>query len=166
VANDTNTDRGKAVSWIAIAGITATAIVGVAGTATSWLIARDDRATQRALAHDARIFDERAAVYVDALVLIERQELEIYEREIERHQRRGNRSEPTEPLMLADSTTLPRIRAYGSLRALRAYEVLLAVVKNFYNDEFFDPQITGTTRQAQFNAKKHVFQQAVRDDLR
>jgi hypothetical protein len=60
-------DSGKSV---ALAGIIATAVVGVAGAASSWLIARDDRANQRALAHDARVYDRRANAYVDALRLL------------------------------------------------------------------------------------------------
>jgi hypothetical protein len=60
-----SSDQGA--SRIALAGIAATAVVGIFGSVSGWLVARDDRATQRALAHDARIFDRRAKAYVDAL---------------------------------------------------------------------------------------------------
>jgi hypothetical protein len=66
--------RGRS---IAVAGILATAVVGVAGTAGSWLIARDDRTNQRSLAHDARVYDRRADTYLDALRLIERQKAQL-----------------------------------------------------------------------------------------
>jgi hypothetical protein len=56
---------------LAIAGIAATAVVGVAGAATAWLSASADRSTQRALAHDARVDDRRAAAYLDAIELLE-----------------------------------------------------------------------------------------------
>ena len=56
---------------IALAGIAATAIVGVAGAGSSWLISQGDRSNQRALAHDARVYDRRADAYVDALRLLQ-----------------------------------------------------------------------------------------------
>jgi hypothetical protein len=52
---------------VAVAGIAATALVGLAGTTASWLNAQDDRETQRALARDERSYDRRAAAYLDAI---------------------------------------------------------------------------------------------------
>jgi hypothetical protein len=40
---------------IALVGILATAAVGISGTAASFFIARDDRANQRAVEHEARV---------------------------------------------------------------------------------------------------------------
>jgi hypothetical protein len=51
---------------VAVAGIVATAVVGIAGTGVAWLSARDDRAAQRQLAHDERSYDRRVAAYLDA----------------------------------------------------------------------------------------------------
>jgi hypothetical protein len=51
---------------VAVVGILATAVLGLAGIAASWLISRDDRGTQRALAHDARVYSAKAAVYEEA----------------------------------------------------------------------------------------------------
>jgi hypothetical protein len=62
--------KGNAV---ALAGIAATAILGIAGTTTSWLVARDDRSNQRSLAHDNRVYDRRAGVYLDVLTMVERE---------------------------------------------------------------------------------------------
>lgn len=71
--------------WVAVAGIAATALVGLAGTTTAWLSARDDRATQRqlardehahqrALARDDRTYQRRLSVYLDAVDFVEAQE--------------------------------------------------------------------------------------------
>jgi hypothetical protein len=58
---------------VALAGITATALVGLAGTAASWLSARDDRATQRELAREQRTYTDRVSAYIDAIDFIEGQ---------------------------------------------------------------------------------------------
>jgi hypothetical protein len=60
-------DTGKV---IALTGIIATAVVGVAGAASSWLIARQDRGSQRAIAHDERVYDRKADAYIDAARLL------------------------------------------------------------------------------------------------
>jgi hypothetical protein len=67
-------ETGKAV---AIAGIAATAVVGVAGAAASWLIARDNRSQESVLAHEQRVYDRRADAYLLALRLVERQRREL-----------------------------------------------------------------------------------------
>jgi len=64
---------GRNTVVVAIAGIAATAIVGITGTAVSWFSARADRASQRVLARDDRVFNRRAAVYLDAIGLVEKQ---------------------------------------------------------------------------------------------
>lgn len=63
-------ETGKA---IALAGIAATAVVGVAGSAASWLTARDNRTQERAIAHDQRVYDRRADAYLAALGVVEEQ---------------------------------------------------------------------------------------------
>jgi hypothetical protein len=60
-------------SKIALAGIVATAAVGIAGIAASWLIAHNDRATQQGIARDSRSYDRRVAIYLDALRFAEDQ---------------------------------------------------------------------------------------------
>jgi hypothetical protein len=45
---------GNKTLWVALAGIAATALVGLASTTAAWLSARDDRATQRELARNER----------------------------------------------------------------------------------------------------------------
>jgi hypothetical protein len=64
---------GNKTLWVAVVGIAATALVGVAGTTAAWLSARDDRATQRELAREQRSYARRVAVYLDAIDFVEGQ---------------------------------------------------------------------------------------------
>jgi hypothetical protein len=66
-------DGDRTTLLVAVAGIAATALVGVAGTTAGWLSARADRSSQRALERDDRVFSRRAAVYLDAIGLLEAQ---------------------------------------------------------------------------------------------
>jgi hypothetical protein len=70
VATDSNGKADSSNKLIAFAGIAATAVVGITGVGASLLISREDRNTQQALARDARVYDRRAAVYLDALSLL------------------------------------------------------------------------------------------------
>jgi hypothetical protein len=70
VATDSNGEGDSSNKVIALAGIAATAVVGIAGAGASWLISREDRNNERALARGARVYDRRAAVYLDALSLL------------------------------------------------------------------------------------------------
>jgi hypothetical protein len=58
---------------VAVAGIAATALVGIAGTTAAWLSAREDREAQRELARDERTNERRVAVYLDAIDFVEGQ---------------------------------------------------------------------------------------------
>jgi hypothetical protein len=58
---------------IAVAGIVATAAVGLAAAGLGWVTSRDDRSTQRSLAHDARVYDRKADAYLAALAVIHKQ---------------------------------------------------------------------------------------------
>jgi hypothetical protein len=71
-----NGDSNKTL-WVAVAGIAATALVGLAGTTAAWLSARDDRAAQRQLARDERRYDRRVATYLDAIDFLERQRIGV-----------------------------------------------------------------------------------------
>jgi hypothetical protein len=64
------TNEAKSTS-IALAGIAATALVGISALVASWLIAKADRDNQQALAHVARIFERRAQAYVDTIAVME-----------------------------------------------------------------------------------------------
>lgn len=75
---------------VAVAGITATALVGLAATAGAWLSARSDRASQHELSRDERAaqqelaraerrYDRRVAAYLDAIDFVERQKTTVLE---------------------------------------------------------------------------------------
>ena len=64
---------------IAVAGIAATALVGLAAAVGGWLNARDDRREQSALARQSLNYERRVAVYLDAIDFVETQEKAFYE---------------------------------------------------------------------------------------
>jgi len=126
--------EGPSRYGVAAAGIAATALVGIAGTVGSWLIARDDRASQRTLAneerasqrlvaHEQRVYDRRAAAYVDALVLMDRQRDELLDiaRRVARHPEARPELGNERPLLARDRTVYARIRTYGSQSIVSLY---------------------------------------------
>jgi hypothetical protein len=115
---------------LAVIGIVATALVGIAGTAAGWATSRADRDTQRELARDARTYDHRAAAYVDALVLAERQLDDI--RAV-----RGKKK----LILLADKQIHARIRAFGSDPVVEAYEHL-RLETEVYGECLINPEPT------------------------
>jgi hypothetical protein len=136
VANgDGDSDR---TLWIALAGIAATALVGVAGTSVSWVTARDDRAAQRGLARDERTYERRVATYLDAIDFAEGRIAVLQDiletpvdpgtREEDAYGDDGLRAsdpdlvyyEPTPPPRLAS-----RLRAFGSREVLNAFQEVL-----------------------------------------
>src|SRR5947207_9660581 len=72
------TDRDGTVA-IAVAGITATALVGLGATVGAWFSSRDDRREQSALARQSLNYERRVAVYLDAIDFVETQEKALYE---------------------------------------------------------------------------------------
>jgi hypothetical protein len=132
---------GAGVRWIALAGIVATAVVGLAGAASSWLIARQQDATNRSLAHDAQVYDRRANAYLAAISLIERQRnlLSFVARRAETEN--SVREKPTNPLIGvayggADSKLVfARVVAFGSPGIVAAYKKLGGIAFNFYGAE-------------------------------
>ena len=67
-------DGNRTTITVALAGIAATAIVGLAGTTASWLNARDDRDAQRALARDERTYQPRVSAYLDSIDFLKSQQ--------------------------------------------------------------------------------------------
>jgi hypothetical protein len=138
---------------VAVAGIVATALVGIAGTTGSWLIARDERAHQRALAndershqralaHDERIYDKRAAAYVDALVLMDRQRDELVESadQIAQHAGAPSQLRNTRPLLARDRFVYARIRAYGSDHLISEYVELRVAALSLWRKALSEPK--------------------------
>jgi hypothetical protein len=81
-------DDNRTTLYVAVAGIAATALIGLAATTAAWLSARDDRATQRALARDERTYERRVSVYLDAIDFLQGQV-----RSIETYMHEGNIAE-------------------------------------------------------------------------
>ena len=117
-------DRGK--TRIAVVSVLATAAVGIAGAATTLLVSRDQRATERA----NRIYERRAAAYLEAIDTLEG------------HMKVLNNLDP--PLQLAegfgfddlhvnDETDVARARsrvvAFGSNEAIAAFDRVGALDK-------------------------------------
>lgn|SRR5262245_1470426 len=71
-------DSNRTTLVVALAGIAATALVGLAGTGAAWVSARDDRAAQRSLARDERTYDRRVSVYLDAIDFAEGQKATLH----------------------------------------------------------------------------------------
>jgi hypothetical protein len=141
-------ETGKAV---AIAGIAATAVVGVAGAAASWLIARDNRSQESVLAHEQRVYDRRADAYLLALRLVERQRrelnqdyntLEALHEFIWDHARRDKsrvltalaKFDRQREAMLndADAPVRARLIAFGTKPVVAQYDRLRAIPNNLY----------------------------------
>jgi hypothetical protein len=114
-------DSDKTTLAVAVAGIAATALVGVAATAGAWLSARDDRATQRAIAHEERRYDRRVAAYLDAMDFVAAQKESLEEFLNPVAVRLGlARKIPYE--RRPSSRLTSRLRAFGSPEALEAFQ--------------------------------------------
>ena len=56
---------------VALAGIVATAVVGLAAATVTFFVAREDRESASAIARQALVYDKRSQAYVDALVSLQ-----------------------------------------------------------------------------------------------
>jgi hypothetical protein len=112
-----NGDRGK-VS-LAVVSVLATAAVGIAGSTTTWLVSRDQRATARA----NRIYERRAATYVAAIDTLERHVKVLANLDLSRV--RSPRGFAFEDVGVNDETDRATIRsrliAFGSPKVLAAF---------------------------------------------
>jgi hypothetical protein len=112
--------------WVAVAGIAATALVGLAGTAASWWSARDDRAAQSEVAREERTYDQRVLVYLDAMTFMGQQlaALHRFWKESELHHA---------PIYFDDDPPVRlrmRLTAFGSPRAAQAFQRAEAYIPN------------------------------------
>lgn len=150
---------------IAVAGIAATAVVGLAAAAGAWLSARDDRHEQSALARQSLNYERRVAVYLDAIDFVEEQEKAFYEYGIlaENRFRKAPESMPKNiPLPEFFPVNIPfqevppqrltsRLRALGSNAAtdhFRQVEALVANVPAFSTIDGKGRAILATSDQA------------------
>jgi hypothetical protein len=72
-------DADRTTLAIAVAGIAATALVGLGATGAAWQSARADRREQSAIARQALNYERRVAVYLDAIDFVQAQERALYE---------------------------------------------------------------------------------------
>jgi hypothetical protein len=172
--------EGRSRIGVAVAGIAATALVGMAGAAGSWLISRDERAHQRVLAHDERahqrllahderIYDKRAAAYVDALVLMDRQREELLEIADRIAVQPGALSQlrKTRPLLARDRFVYARIRAYGSDRLISEYVELRVSALSLWSEALSQPKrIRSADFFTSFRSIENRFAKTARSELR
>jgi len=130
---------GVSDKTLTLAGIIATAVVGVAGATSAWLIARGQRTDQRAIAHDGRVYDRSADMYLAALEKIQQQK-EMISAERLKSEAYAPHS-PVPPLrtnIMArtfDSNLNARVIAFGSPRAITVYGQLHKIANTLFNDE-------------------------------
>jgi hypothetical protein len=128
-------DRDNTTLLVAVAGIAATALVGLAGTGAAWVSARDDRHTQERLARAERSYNRRVAVYLDAIDLLEAQKA-TYEEYSEPGTGPGIFTYRRKiPLPYPPRRLTTRLRAFGSSEAFKAFqraEFLRGAIPNGY----------------------------------
>ena len=158
-------DRGKAS--LALVSVLATAALGIAGLATTLLISRDQRATERA----NRIYERRAAAYVGAFDTLERH---VSTLGISTGPRRSGPPTrvPTRPgdcrsnPNINDETDIAQIRsrlvAFGSTEAIAALDRVGALDKKAFALVLADTQPTGQPDRGAWTSNAS---QAI-DDLR
>ena len=122
-------DRGH--TRLALVSVLATAAVGIAGSATTWVVSRDQRATE----HANRIYERRAAAYVQAFDTLERHVKVLTNLEWSR-QVRARRKFLWEEVRVDDETDVARVRsrvvAFGSADAIAELDRVGALDKNAF----------------------------------
>jgi hypothetical protein len=130
---------GVSDKTLALAGIIATAVVGVAGATSAWLIAHGQRTDQRVIAHDGRVYDRSADMYLAALEKIQQQK-EMISAERLKSEAYAPPS-PVPPLrtnIMArtfDSNLNARVIAFGSKDAVQVYGQLHQIANQLFNEE-------------------------------
>jgi hypothetical protein len=134
-------DRGN--FRLAVVSVLATAAVGIAGSATTLLVSRDQRATERA----NRIYERRAAAYVEAI-----DTLEVHMKVLDNLDwskfRRG-RGFQWEDVQVDDETDMARIGsrlvAFGSTESIAAFHRVSALDKKAFAWVFGETHPPGRT---------------------
>lgn len=140
-------DRGKAT--LALVSVLATAAVGIAGAATTLLVSRDQRATERA----NRIYERRAAAYVDAIDTLERHMVTLANLDWSLAERPAGKGPdaswrlPYDAVGIDDETDMARVRsrlvAFGSPAAIDGLDRVAALDKTAFALVLADTQPTG-----------------------
>ena len=140
-------DRGRAS--LALVSVLATAAVGIAGAATTLLVSRDQRATERT----NRIYERRAAAYVEAIDTLERHMVTLANLDWTKAFRPSGEGSnaswrlPYQAVNVDDETDVARIRsrlaAFGSAEAIAALDRVGALDKKAFALVLADTQPTG-----------------------
>lgn len=159
-------DRGK-VS-LALVSVLATAAVGIAGSVTTLVVSRDQRATERA----NRTYERRAAAYVEAIDTLERHMVTLSNLDWTLARRPTDKGHdaswrlPYDAVNIDDETDMARVRsrlvAFGTIEAIAALDRVKALDQNAFALVLADTQPTG---QPDLEAWKSNASQAI-DDLR
>ena len=155
-------DRGRAS--LALVSVLATAAVGIAGSVTTLLVSRDQRATERA----NRIYERRAAAYVEAIDTLETHMKTLANLDWSKARRPTNRGPnaswrlPFEDVNVEDETDMARVRsrlvAFGSTEAIAALDRVGILDKKAFALVLADTQPTG---QPDLDAWKSDTSQAI-----
>jgi hypothetical protein len=145
---------------VAIAGVVAGAVVGIAGLSVSWLVARDDQASQRSLAHEARVYDRRANAYVDALRYLQSTQSKLAEAAdaLFNEQKPHLNREMTPPALRAS------LAAYASSTASHAFDLAAEKGHDASDLVFVVESASGSEREAdlsRFNYARDRFGSAL-----
>ena len=134
---------------LAVVSVLATAAVGIAGSATTLLVSRDQRATERA----NRTYERRASAYVEAIDTLERHMNTLANLDWSRARRPTDKGPDAswrfafEDVNVDDETDMARIRsrlvAFGSTEAIAAFDRVSALDKKAFALVLADTQPTG-----------------------
>jgi hypothetical protein len=140
-------DRGT--TTLALVSVLATAAVGIAGAGTALVVSRDERATERA----NRIYERRAAAYVEAIDALERHITVLANLDWTQAFRPTNEGReaswrlPFQAVNVNDETDVARIRsrlvAFGSSDAIAALDRVGALDKKAFALVLADTQPRG-----------------------
>jgi hypothetical protein len=146
---------------IALVGIIATAVVGLAASAVTFFVAQEERDNTRALARQSLVYDKRSQAYVDALVSL--QGLSTNAR-----LRRYDRISRGWPEFQADQAPLrARVTAFGSVRALRLYNTMYFAASRFVSEALAANILLASEAEKQAfwtnNASRQTFDKTLRE---
>jgi hypothetical protein len=121
----------RKIEWsmtVALAGIAATAVVGLAAASVTFFVAREDRQSAAAVARQSLVYDKRSEAYVDVLVSLQGLSTNARLRKYELLPRGW-------PEFQAEHAPLrAQITAFGSSRAIPLYNRMYFAASRFVAD--------------------------------
>ena len=119
---------------VALAGVVATAAVGVGAAWISYLTGRESRAHERRLAKDERIFESRSTAYMDSLRDF-RKDLRICQQTVSVLSGESDESPDSEAFGEPEEwdDLRARLALFGSPEVLERYDVVFAAFANYFS---------------------------------